>query len=201
MTIDDRMGPESRGGLLGVWDRLVGPGADPVETGLIVGAMVAGPGLAAAWALASGVDWAWWQWLVVVLIAGDLVGGLAANALAPAKRWHHRAGQGPRAHFSFAMLHLHPFLLALAMPDALSLRAAVIIYGLLLTSAGLVIAASARLKAAVALLCAAAAVALCSIWLPAAGPASWLPVVLYLKVIVAFLVPLPDPPEPRGPWS
>ena len=190
-----------RPGPQGVWDRLAGPGADPVENGLIVGAMIAGPGLAIAWARAAGVEWAWWQWLVVTLLASDLVGGLACNALAPAKRWHHRPERGPRAQFTFCALHIHPLVLALATPDALTLRTALIVYGLLLAGAGLTIVAPGRLKSAVALLYSAAAIATCSIWLPVASPEGWLPAVLYLKIIAGYLVPLPEAPVHEGPWS
>ena len=198
-----------RAGLLGVWDLVVGPGADPLETGLILGAMIAGPGLAIAWARAAGADWAWWQWLVVALLACEMVGSLACNALAPAKRWHHRPRQGARAHFAFCALHIHPVVLALAVPDALSLRAALLIYGLLLAGAGLTIASPVRLKNAVALLYSAAAIAVCGIWIPLAGPVGWAPAVLYLSLLAGYLIPPPEAgveaeasaPLHPGPWS
>jgi hypothetical protein len=199
--------PRARPGLLGVWDHLAGPGVDPLESGLIVGAMVAGPGLAVAWARAAGADWDLWRWLILAILACDLVGGVAANALAPAKRWHHRPGRSPRAHFTYCALHIHPIVLALATADALSQRAALIIYGLLLAGSGLTLMAPARLKGAVALLCAAAGIALSAIWVPVASPEGWLPAMLYLKVIAGYLVPAPDSPVPPvptvppGPWS
>jgi len=192
-----------RSGPLGVWDQVVGPGADPLETGLILGAMIAGPGLAVAWAHAAGADWTWWQWLVLALLACELVGSLASNALAPAKRWHQRPTQGARSHFTFCALHIHPLVLALAAPEALSIRSALLIYGLLLAGAGLVIASPARLKGAVALLYTAAAVAVCALWVPIASPEGWLPAVLYLNLLAGYLIPLPETEAPlhEGPWS
>jgi hypothetical protein len=194
-----------RTGPMGIWDQMVGPGADPVETGLILGAMIAGPGLAVAWARAAGADWAWWQWLLVALLACELVGGLACNALGPAKRWRHRPMQGARRHFIFCALHIHPLVLALATPDALSVRDALLVYGLLLAGAGLTIASPVRLKGAVALLYSAAAIAICGVWIPLASPVGWLPAVLYLNLLASYLVP---PPETeiqamfhQGPWS
>ncbi len=196
-----------RPGLPGIWDQVVGPGVDQVETGLIVAAMVAGPGLAVAWARASGAGWPWWQWLVLVILASDLFGGLAANSLAPAKQWHHRVGQGPRSHYTFAALHFHPLLLSVTVPLALPIRAALIVYGLLLLGAGLMLVIPSRLRGAVALLFSAIAIAFCSIWLPLESPVGWLPTALYLKVLVAYLVP-PDKVRcerraspSSGPWG
>jgi hypothetical protein len=196
-----------RTGPLGVWDHVAGPGADPLETGLILGAMIAGPGLAVAWARAAGADWAWWQWLVLALLACELVGSLACNALPPAKQWHHRPMQGARAHFTFCALHIHSLVLALAMPDALNIRDALLVYGLMLAGAGLVIASPLRMKSAVALLFSAAAIAVCGLWIPIASPLGWLPAVLYLNLLAAYLIP-PPATEPQaqathhpGPWS
>jgi hypothetical protein len=190
-----------RAGPLGVWDQVVGPGADALETGLILGATIAGPGLAVAWARASGADWAWWQWLVLAILACELVGSLACNALAPAKRWHHRSAQGARAHFTYCALHIHPLILALAAPDALSIRSALLIYGVLLAGSGLVIISPVRLKGAVALLFSAAAIAACGLWIPIASPAGWLPAVLYLNLLAGYLIPPAEIPIPEGPWS
>lgn len=190
-----------RSGLAGAWDLAVGPGADSTETGLVVASMIAGPGLAVAWARLAGVDWDWWQWAVLALLACELAGGLVANSLAPAKRWHHRPQRGPRAHFAYCAMHIHPIVLALATPDALSLREALMIYGFLLAGGGLTIMTAGRLKPAVALISCAIGTVVCGIWTPSASPEGWLPVVLFLKAIAAYLLPPSDPLVPRGPWS
>jgi hypothetical protein len=194
-----------RTGPLGIWDHVAGPGADPLETGLILGALIAGPGLAVAWARAAGADWMWWQWLVLAILACEMVGSLACNALAPARRWHHRPMQGARAHFTFCALHIHPLILALATPDALGIREALLIYGLLLAGAGLVIASPSRLRSAAGLLYSAAAIAVCGLWIPIASAYGWLPAVLYLNLLAGYLIPpaeaeAPAPHHP-GPWS
>ena len=198
---------EGRSGLPGIWDQVVGPGVDQVENGLIVAAMIAGPGLVVAWARASGAGWAWWQWLVLVILASDLFGGMAANSLAPAKQWHHRVGQGPGTHYTFAALHIHPLLLSITVPMASPIRAALIVYGVMLLGAGLMLAIPSRLRGAVSLLFSAVAIAFCSIWLPLESPVGWFPTALYLKVLVAYLVP-PDnvngekpASAPSGPWG
>jgi hypothetical protein len=190
-----------RTGPLGLWDRVAGPGADPMETGLVLGAVIAGPGLAIAWARAAGADWAWWQWLVMALIACQLAGGLASNALPAARRWRHRPAQGARAHFAVCTLHIHPLVLALAAPDALSLREGLLVYGLLLAGAGLVLASPTKLRKAVGLLASAVAIVACGLWIHIASPAGWVPAVLYLSLLAGYLVPPVEPPVPEGPWS
>jgi hypothetical protein len=203
--INDPM-PPPHTGPLGVWDRLVGPGADPFENALIVGAMVAAPGLASAWAWVTGADWRWWQWLIVAFFACELFGGLMADALPAAKRWHHRPGQGGRQLFAFCLLHVHPLVLAVAIPTALSVRTGVIVYGLMLAGAGASIAAPPRFKGAVGLMACVIAPILCAIWLPLISPLGWLPSVLFLRVLAAHLTPPPSAPYvettlPHGPWS
>ena len=204
---DDYMTGERRPGLPGVWDLIAGPGADEVENGLIVAALIAGPGLAIAWARAAGANWSWWQWLVLMVLASELFGGMAANSLAPAKQWHHRAGQGMGTHYTFAALHIHPLLLSIAVPLAMPMRAALIIYGLLLFGAGVMLASPDRLRGGLAVLYSLVAIALCSIWLPLVSPVGWLAPALYLKVLVAYLVP-PNGSRceiasttPTGPWG
>ena len=105
-----------RDGLLGRWDRIVGPNAGLVENvgtvGLgLVGAAVA-PGLRRgpsppshrlAEALAPGV---------LRILALDLWGGAWCNNTPAAARWYHRRGQGRAQHLAFAAAHVHPFVLA-----------------------------------------------------------------------------------------
>ncbi len=79
---------------------------------------------AVAWLAPEG--WTWWQWTSVVVLAVDLLGGVVANALATAKRQYHGrpAAQVPRPSARllrnstvFAAAHLHPFVVALVLPD------------------------------------------------------------------------------------
>jgi hypothetical protein len=80
-------------------------------------------------AVVSGAPqgWSWWQWGLVVVLAADLVGGVVANSLSTAKRQYH-GGHAPAARRSstrvlrsstvFASAHVHPFVVALLLPDA-----------------------------------------------------------------------------------
>lgn len=63
------------------------------------------------------VDWAEWQWGVVLFVAFDLVGGVMAMSLRPAIR-KLRPPDDPLRPVLFAAFHIHPLLLALLLPDA-----------------------------------------------------------------------------------
>ncbi len=67
-----------RPGLLGVWDRLVGPGMTRSETSLVLMSCALGAACAAARMSAIGAEW------YIVVLAGlmgfDLVGGAVCNA-------------------------------------------------------------------------------------------------------------------------
>jgi hypothetical protein len=114
MNVDaDWSSPEPRQGLMGAWDRVVGPGQTRAEFWLIlVPSLLAG--LAAPlYALFAGLGWTTTQLIVEGVIAFDLAGGVVTNATATAKRWYHRPGQGWRQHLGFIALHFsHLFLIA-----------------------------------------------------------------------------------------
>ncbi|PXY21270.1 hypothetical protein [Prauserella muralis] len=62
-------------------------GASPREKGLAHAVALAG---VAALALAGrDLGWAWWQWLVGVVLVYDLAGGVVANALDSTQRFYH----------------------------------------------------------------------------------------------------------------
>lgn len=99
---------------------LVGAGTTRGERVLVGVATVLGTALAAA----GGSDaWRWWQWALVLVVAVDVVGGVAANALATAKRQYHgptsasgAAARVLRHPVAFTAAHVHPFVLALVLP-------------------------------------------------------------------------------------
>jgi hypothetical protein len=102
-----------RPGLPGEWDKFVGPGQTRTEFWLIlVPALLAGL-TAPLYALQAGLGWTPIQLIVAGVMAFDLVGGVATNATASAKRWYHRPGQGWLQHLEFVAVHaLHIFLVA-----------------------------------------------------------------------------------------
>ena len=134
-----------RSGLLGGWDRLVGPGATASENvgtiGLgLVGALLA-PQLSRAESPCTGLSTPRRD-ATVCLLALDLWGGAWCNNTASAARWYHRDGQGFSQHLAFASAHMHPFVLAWLDRDGGDSRArwrwAAAQYGYLLLATALV---------------------------------------------------------------
>lgn len=98
--------PPPRSGLLGAWDRFVGPGATPAEIWLQLALPLAAAIAAAVAPLAAGYAWPWWKLALASFLALDTVGGVITNSTQTAKRWYHREGQTVGDHMSFVAAHL-----------------------------------------------------------------------------------------------
>ncbi len=96
--------PEPRAGVLGVWDRLVGPGMTLGETTLVLSVATASAVLVALHLSALGLDGL--RVLVGAIIAFDVIGGAVCTMTDTTKRWTRRAGQTVKDHLSFVSLHL-----------------------------------------------------------------------------------------------
>lgn len=100
-----------RAGLLGAWDRLVGPGMTGAELGLVLAVSFMAAILAGfkVWNL----DMGWLLALISAVIAFDVIGGAVCNMTETTKRWVHRDGTGAKEHLSFIALHvLHIIIVA-----------------------------------------------------------------------------------------
>ncbi|MCA9778679.1 MAG: hypothetical protein KC800_18250 [Candidatus Eremiobacteraeota bacterium] len=186
-----------RGGWLGAWDRLVGPGATAGEN---LGTL--GVGLLAA--IAAGID----IWLrrdvtvlqlsLVAILAFDLAGGVWANATPAARRWYHRPGQGFLQHFGFIAVHIQPFLLPWLFPDFVSgWEWATLLYvGVVLGTVVLYLMPS-RLRTAGALTYSTFLLALTNqFWV---SPLAWFAAAFILKLLVAHLLPeIPGKEKPAA---
>ena len=117
--------PDPNGGPPRRPDWLMGTGATPIERGLVWATAITGTLLAVLVALRADVNWAWWQWLVVVTLAVDLIGGPVANGLGSAKLLYHRplpadAATSQRLIHNpvvFTAIHTQPFAAAWLLPD------------------------------------------------------------------------------------
>lgn len=181
--------PPPRSGLPGQWDRFIGPGATRAENGLIV---LGGLGLA-AWVLWRarhlGLDWSPLQLAVAALVALDLGGGVIANAAGAAKRWYHRAGQGPRHHLQFVAVHLHPLLIGgLFVGGAAGWRFGAEVYAYLLLAALIIVFTPLGVQRPVALALFGAGLLLAPARWPLIPGLDWFVPILYLKLLVAHLI-------------
>lgn len=178
-----------RPGLLGAWDKIVGPGASLSETLATLFAMAAAAALARWAALAFGPpSWPWWTWLVVLLLASDLGGGLVANALPATKRWYHRPGTLARSHLGFAAVHMHAFVLAWLAPQQMPWLAAALLYAVMLAGSVLVLIMPRAIRLGVAYTVVACGTVVIARYLPLASPLGWVPLVLLLKIVAGHII-------------
>lgn len=187
MSATDSVGVP-RQGLVGAWDRLVGPGATRAENVLVLGWTVLFTAAVVAYAVLADLGWTPLQLVVVLVLAFDIGGGVPANFTDSAKRWYHRPGQGVRQHFAFPLAHVHPFVLTLVFPGfGWTLAAAV--YGYLLVAAAAVLAVPTYLRRPVAAVLGCVAI-LGGSYLPAV-PAGleWFVPLYFVKLLMAHLVP------------
>ncbi len=100
-------------GMAGGMAKFIGPGATSAEVWVQFGFAGAAGAALLVYALWRAVPWSPVQYVLAVLLAMDMMGGIVTNATSAAKRWYHREGQGAGRHFGFVAVHLvHVFLVA-----------------------------------------------------------------------------------------
>lgn len=178
----------SRPGASGLWDRLIGPGATRAESTITVLWAVLCAAVIVTHALLADLGWSAPQLAVAALFALDIGGGVSANASNPAKRWFHRPGQGSREHFGFALVHVHPFVLALLFPGfGWGTATQVYVYLLLATAVILVVPMYLKRPVAFVLYCVALLAGLYALGVPQG--LEWFVPMFFLKLLVAHLLP------------
>lgn len=177
-----------RTGLIGHWDRLVGPGATRSENliNLLWSFGFAAYVLVAA--VTGDRGWNILQLVVVTLVALDLAGGVSVNASASAKRWWHRPGQGFRQHLGFVVAHLHPFVLAALFP-AFGWQPAAEMYAYLLAASVIILATPRDVRTPVAFICLAVALVLLTEHWPLLPGLGWFAPFYFLKLLAHLIGP------------
>lgn len=180
---------QPRPGLLGFWDRFVGPGMTPGETCLVLGSSMMGAVLAAAHIATLGYGWP----LVILgaLIAADVIGGAVCNMTETTKRWYHRPEQTARDHFGFIALHVaHVVVVAWAFrgPD-FDLIYAIVISAWLLVAAVIVLYAPQLLRRPAATLLYSIALGLSLYVLSPTPGLEWFVPLLFVKLLIGHAVP------------
>ncbi len=187
--------PNPRTGVLGFWDRLVGPGMTTGETLLVLASSVLGSLLAGVLMASSGASAL--SVSIAALIGFDVLGGAVCNGTQTTRAWYHRPGQTWVKHAAFVAPHLAHVIVVAALlrgssfdgPYALTLS-----IGLVGASA-VILCAPDRLRTPVAF--SAYLVVLCSITMavgstPAMG---WFEPALLLKLLLGHLLPNGIPPK------
>lgn len=179
--------PQPRRGLLGSWDRFVGPGATATENILILSVPIVAVVLLLVYVTQKPVTWTPLQTVLAALLALDMAGGVVANATSAAKRWYHRPGQTARHHLAFVAVHAVQLLIvSLAFRDA-DWDYFAITYGYLMVAAFVIVCVPLYLRRSLALLLYMVALGLqVYIFIPMPGLEWFLPV-FYLKLLVSHL--------------
>ena len=188
--------PIPRKGVLGSWDRLVGPGMTRGETLLVLSASVLGSVFAGALMASSGAPPA--AVGLAALIGFDVLGGAVCNGSRTTRAWYHRPGQTWAQRLIFVAPHLAYVALVAAFlrGPAFDDQYALVFGGGLVIAAVAILCAPQRLKTPVAF--AAFLVVLCAITggvgpTPAMG---WFEPALLLKLLLGHL--LPDSASPAA---
>ncbi len=185
--------PPPREGLIGEWDKFVGPGASRWENAGTLGFAAAGAVAAPALVKRQRPDASPVELAAASAVGLDLGGGAWCNETPSCKRWYHRVGTRRRDRVAFAALHLYPFL-AEAMSGRRQWRSAAVSYSTLVASAAMLELASSEKRRSVAYGLYTLWLAGTSIVAPPPSGYAWLPSVLGFKLLLGH-------GTPRGPLS
>lgn len=182
--------PEPRKGVLGSWDRLVGPGMTLGENVIVIGVSIVSAALVGLYLHALGFDWV--RVLIGSVVAFDVVGGAVCNMTDTTKRWHHRPGQTAKDRFAFIALHLfHIALVAwLFRGGAFDLSYLIVLGGWLVASGLIVATARDALKQPLAATAYIAASALVIYVLGPTPGLEWFGPILFIKLLMGHATPL-----------
>ncbi len=175
----------------GSWTGVARSGGGKSDRALVVAvALLSIPLTAGAVIAGGGRDWQWWQWLVVLLLAADLGGGMLANMLASTKPAQPAPGKTEWRTLGFAALHFHLPVMALMLPGWMSMQAAWLGYIWMLGGAVLLLGVPARLRLPAGLAITAIGTILLSRLIPLDSALGWMPLIVFLKILAGHMVPL-----------
>lgn len=171
-------------------DGFFGTGADLYEHSLVWVFGLLGAGLLLWHWMSSLVNWEWWQLALASLLALDVLGGVAANALNSCKRFYHselKAGETgftalAKNHLVFSLLHIHPLLIGLLFGN-LNWGYGVVWYAALVLSTVLVLAAPLYLRRPLALGLVMTAILLNGYFIVPVHGFEWLMPAMFLKIV------------------
>ncbi len=181
--------PQPRQGLLGAWDKFVGPGMTVGETLLIFGASAGGAALSSFHLFQ--LDRSLLQILLGALMAFDVIGGAVCNCTETTKRWFHRPGLS--AYDQLGFIAVHVFHIGLVAVFFCGRSIDIVYFGLtscwLLISAGITVFSPDRLKLPVAVSCFLVSLVLAFYVLTPTPGLEWFIPVLFVKLLIGHAVP------------
>ncbi|GBE66118.1 hypothetical protein MFM001_25800 [Mycobacterium sp. MFM001] len=137
--------------------------------------------------------WSVAQILVLAVMVFDLVGGIVTTSSTTANHWYHRPGPAAlRFRIAFVIAHALLYLVPAALLFDIGWAWAAVNATLLISVGAAVEFAPADVKRLAAVGLTLAAVLVNLIWLPVPPALAWIPLFLFVKVLVCFLVPARD---------
>lgn len=165
---------------------LTAPNATSAERLLGYGAGVAGAAIAGALAIAAELPAL--PTIILIVVGFDLLGGVVVNATPSGSRRFHTPGTPRWQPLGFVAAHVHPFVLALVLPE-MQWTTAIVAYAGIVFAAVLVILAPEALREPIAFASAAIVTLVCtSVLLPGAVVA-WVAPLLVIKLLLSHLLP------------
>lgn len=179
---------QPREGMLGEFDKFIGPGATPAELRLQFGIALIAPILLVLYVLQNDLDWTVFQLMIGVILVLDMAGGVVTNATSAAKRWYHRRGQGFRQHMLFVMVHIiQPLLIAFVFRDQ-DLVYVMVIFGYLMIASVTILKAPLYLQRPVAMVFLMGGFLMNSYVLVPTNGLEWFIPMYYTKLLVSHLL-------------
>jgi hypothetical protein len=183
--------PEPRSGLLGEWDKFVGPGATSTEEWVqFIGGLALLALLGVVIGLNSGsLNWTAVQIVIAALLGFDIVGGIITNATSAAKRWYHREGHsGLKAHLPFVALHGVHLLVVSALFHGMDWTYFAVSYAYLMAAAALILLIPLYVQRPVAFALYAGGLLLSFYVITPAAGLEWFIPFLYFKLLISHLL-------------
>jgi hypothetical protein len=173
----------------GAWidETLIAPGATPGERLLGYGAGVAGALFAGC--LAAHAGFSFWALLLVAAVGFDVFGGIVVNATRSGSRRFHGPNTRKWSALGFVAAHVHPFVLALLLPQEMPWLTAIVMYSGIALATVLVILAPEALRQPVAFAAAALLIAMAASVFPTAPVIIWILLLLIVKLLLSHLLP------------
>ncbi len=185
--VEERMDDvaQPRSGILGGWDRLVGPGATAWENAVTLVVAPVAAAVAVAW---LPPDSTMLQRVVAAVLAFDVIAGVWVMSTPAARRWYGRPNRPTAMRWAFALGHAHPFVVA-AVFDGSMAWAATLYGGMVATTIGLRWIAS---QARVPTLALAVVVLLGLGRLVGEDPLLWFAPAYLVKLLIGHLGQMPE---------
>ena len=166
---------------------LIAPGVAAGERLLGYGAGASGAVFATV--LATHAALPTWGVVILAAVAFDVFGGVVVNATLSGSRRFHQPDTPRWSALGFVAFHVHPFVLALLLPEQMHWGVAAVTYSGIVLATVLVIVVPRSLRQPVAFASAAALIAVTTSVLPVANVIGWVLPLLIVKLLLSHLLP------------